>query len=109
MMQAHQIFKALTDLGVTIRADGPDLVIKPRGRVPGDLAEQLRSRKADLLALLAGMCFCQPPMPRADVESRPCQRCDLAGWCTVCGGCRWRAFHLRWNDNLLPKYKRRGQ
>jgi hypothetical protein len=108
MMQAHQIFKALTDLGVTIRVDGTDLVVVPKSKVPDNLVSELRGHKAKLLALLTGVCFCKSPMPRADVENHPCQRCDLAGRCTVCGGCRWCAFQLKWNDNLLPKYRRRG-
>jgi hypothetical protein len=107
MTTVFEIINTLSDLGVVIRVQDDNLVVTPKSKVPAELVEELRQCKGDLVTLLTGLCFCQPPMPRADVESQPCQRCGLAGWCAECGGCRWCAFQLRWDDHLLPKYRRR--
>jgi hypothetical protein len=106
-MTLFEIIKTLNALGVTIRAQADNLEVRPKSLVPAGLVEKLRQCKGDLVTLLAGMCFCKPPMPRAIINGPECRRCGLAGWCTVCGGCRWCAFELTWHDHLEPKYRRR--
>jgi hypothetical protein len=108
-MTPAELVADLNSKGIFLVANGDKLKCKGKQSVlTPELLETLREHKADLMALLSGMCFCKPPMPRADVESNPCQRCSLAGWCTACGGCQWCAFELKWNDHLEPKYRRRN-
>jgi len=105
MTPTIQIIHRLSSLGVTIHAEGEHLSITPKSRVPVDLIPELRQRKPDLMALLAKMCFCLPPMRPANLESPACQYCDIACWCSTCGGCRWCAFQARWQSRLEPKYQ----
>ncbi len=101
-----QIINRLNDLGITIYAEGEELVLMPKSRVPVGMVEELRQRKPALLALLAQMCFCLPPMPPAD-NSPVCQHCGIACWCSTCGGCRWCSFEVKWREHLEPKYRRK--
>jgi len=102
-----QIINRLNDLGITIYAEGEELVLMPKSRVPVGMVEELRQRKPDLMTLLDKMCFCLPPIPPAGISGPVCQHCGIACWCATCGGCRWCSFETRWKDHLLPKYKRR--
>lgn len=92
MMQPHQIVKALTDLGVTIRADGADLVVAPNSKVTADLAEELRRHKAELVALLSYSNPCTCPWPNGAAGCGPgypvCSACGYTWCCKDCGGCR---------------------
>lgn len=105
-MLAAEILDTCKKLGISVYVEGDKLFCEPGSLLPPDLKPQIREHKAELIDLLAGMCFCQPPMPPADVEGQRCQRCDLAGWCVTCQGCRWCAFQLKWNDHLQPKFKK---
>jgi hypothetical protein len=105
MTTAGEIISVLTDLGVTIRVQGDNLALIPKSKVPVELAAELHIHKPELMVLLVGMCFCKAPMPRAVVDGPLCKRCGLSGWCVACQRCRWCAFQLRWQDNLLPKYR----
>ena len=106
-MTPTELVADLNSKGITLAVDGDKLRCKGKQSVlTPDLVEQLRMHKAELMSLLAGLCFCEPPMPRAVVDGPLCKRCGLSGWCTKCGGCRWCTFALRWNDHLEPKYRR---
>ena len=105
MTPAIQIISRLNDRGVTIRVEGQNLVVTPKSKVPADLIAELPQLKPDLMDLLGKMCFCQPPMPPADIEAPACQHCNISCWCTTCGGCRWCAFQARWQSRLEPKYQ----
>ena len=70
MTPTIQIINRLNDLGVTVCVEGENLAITPKSRVPADLIAELPQRKADLMALLAGMCFCEPPITPADYPRR---------------------------------------
>jgi hypothetical protein len=105
MTPTIQIINHLSNLGVTIWAEGESLIVTPKSRVPADLVRELPQRKPELMALLTKMCFCLPPMPPAGIDSPACQHCGIACWCATCGGCRWCAFEVMWKDNLEPKYR----
>jgi hypothetical protein len=107
MTPTIQLINRLSDLGVSICAEGENLSITPKSKVPADLMAELPQRKADLMALLARMCLCQPPMPPADIASPVCPHCGIACRCETCGGCRWCSFEVKWRAHLEPKYKRK--
>ena len=54
MNDVQELLEAVHASGVTIRADGSDLKIKPAGILSPELKSRLREHKADLLALLNG-------------------------------------------------------
>jgi hypothetical protein len=106
-MTAIEFVPDLNYKGITLTVNGDKLKCKGKeSDLTPELLETLRERKAELIALLAGMCFCEPPMPPADIHSPACQHCKISYWCATCGGCRWCAFEVRWKDNLEPKCKR---
>jgi hypothetical protein len=114
-MQPQQIVKALADLGVSIRADGLELMVTPKSKVPTDLAPEIRAHKAELLAMLSrtdctcprrvGPAGCGPDYPA-------CSACGYTWYCKDCGGCRQcaspgrkvRAGHV--GDGQLPPLNR---
>jgi hypothetical protein len=51
-MSAQALLEEVSKLGLQIHVDGPDLVIRPAGRLPSELKERLRQHKAELLAAL---------------------------------------------------------
>jgi hypothetical protein len=107
-MSLAELLADLNSRGISLVVNGDKLKRKGKeSALTPELLETLREQKAELMALLAGMCFCERPMPPADVEGQPCKRCGFSGWCSTCGGCRWCAFEVTWRDNLLPKYRQR--
>jgi hypothetical protein len=105
-MTPAELVADLNSKGITVAVNGDKLRCKGReSDLTPELLETLRERKAELIALLTKMCFCEPPMPPADIDNPVCQRCDIACWCATCGGCRWCTFEVKWKDNLEPKYR----
>jgi hypothetical protein len=106
-MTPAELVVDLNSRGITVAVNGDKLKCKGKesALIP-ELLETLRERKAELIALLKGMCFCEPPMPPADIDSPACRSCGIACWCAICGGCRWCSWEVRWKDNLEPKYRR---
>ncbi len=49
---AHELLAQVLSHGVTLRAEGEVLHYRPKSALPPDLVEQLRARKAEVLALL---------------------------------------------------------
>ena len=54
MTTARGILRNLRLAGISIRADGRELVLKPAGKLSPELLEQIRAAKAELLHVLAG-------------------------------------------------------
>lgn len=52
-MTAETLLAEVRALGLELRPDGADLVVRPRGRLTAELREELRRHKPELLALLA--------------------------------------------------------
>jgi len=52
METATQIIETLTQLGVTLRANGDRLRIEPASRVPADLLLRIREAKPEILAVI---------------------------------------------------------
>jgi|ERR1051326_3881383 hypothetical protein len=61
MNDVLELIQAVHALGAELRAEPPDLVIKPAGKVPPELKMRLREHKPELLALLNAkqpkLCF----------------------------------------------------
>jgi hypothetical protein len=66
MTQAQEIINTLSNLGVTIRAQGDNLVVMPRSKVPADLVEELRRHKAEIILLAS-----QAPLDKAKAGKVP--------------------------------------
>ena len=52
MMDATAILDRLREVGVSIRSDGEDLVLKPTEKIPLDLYEPIKAVKPELMAIL---------------------------------------------------------
>ncbi len=52
-MNASELLSRAGALGVSVRADGGELVLRYRGSLPDDLVNQLRQYKSELLMLLS--------------------------------------------------------
>jgi hypothetical protein len=66
MSQAHEIINTLSNLGVTIHAQGETLAVVPKGKVPADLVEELRRHKAEIILLVS-----QAPLDKAKAGKVP--------------------------------------
>ena len=53
MNDVLELINEVRQTGATLRAEPPDLVISPPGRVPQALKERLKERKREVLAVLA--------------------------------------------------------
>jgi hypothetical protein len=98
MKQAREIINTLSNLGVTICAQGENLAVVPKNKVPADLVEELRQHKSDILALLSSACTCNPLPSQAKFGAlaqagcgpkyERCHTCRHTRQCKICGGCR---------------------
>jgi hypothetical protein len=61
-MQAVEILAAFRKLGITAYINGNKLVVEAGSKLPPELVPEIRQHKSELMDLLAGMCFCKPPM-----------------------------------------------
>lgn len=78
MGTATQIIETLTQLGVTLRANGDRLRLEPASKVPADLLPHIRQAKAEILAAL----------------SKPVQHPASGAPCYACGSRTfWRSIH----------------
>jgi hypothetical protein len=71
---AIRLYRALTDRGLTLSADGDQLLVVPAGSIsPSEMAD-IRARKANLLTLVA-----HPPIPgtRPSVYGCPVFGCGV--------------------------------
>ena len=62
-MGTPEIVKRLTDLGITLRTYGDDLLLVPGSGVPPDLATMVRDRKAELMTYLSQQSESPPADP----------------------------------------------
>ena len=53
-MDANVVLDRLSELGVTVWADGDKVLIQPASKVPTELKDAVRENKPELLALLSG-------------------------------------------------------
>ena len=68
-MQAAEILTALQDVGATAWISGDKLLVEPRSRVPDDLVPEIKSHKAEIMALLPAplpAAFHRPPVTREE-------------------------------------------
>lgn len=73
-MTAAQLLRCLVERGVSVRVDGPDLVLKPAHLVPPDWVPKIRRAKGELMALLS----------EGSTDT-------LQAWCWQCNGyTKWR-------------------
>jgi hypothetical protein len=77
-MSAAAMLARLFDLGVTPRADGDVLRLRPASAVPADLLAELRVHKKELLALLAANDSTAAPLSAASPEQAEAERWDRA-------------------------------
>jgi hypothetical protein len=66
MNQAREIINTLSNLGVTIHAQGETLAVVPKSKVPADLVEELRRHKAEIILLVS-----QAPLDKAKAGKVP--------------------------------------
>lgn len=78
METATRIIETLTQLGVTLKANGDRLRIEPASKVPADLLPHIRQAKAEILAALS-----QPT--RDPGPDKPCYACGSRAF--------WRSLH----------------
>jgi TubC N-terminal docking domain len=87
-MDPAEILAELSSRGISLVVNGDKLKCKgKKSSLTPDLLETLRERKAELVPLLEGICFCLPPMPPADIGSPACDHCVIACWCATYGQC----------------------
>ncbi|HET8626733.1 MAG TPA: hypothetical protein VFL91_04910 [Thermomicrobiales bacterium] len=102
-MSAAALLARLEALGMTVAADGADLVLDaPAGALTADLLAAVRADKAELLALLAA--------GRAREEGRKCWLCGFRVWRTMpdgrvlCAVCNPPETRPRFSlDGLFPR------
>jgi len=105
-MQASEILEYCQDNGVQLWVNGDTLQYKPASKLPPELLPEIRKHKSEIIHLISTppeVCRCQPPMPIADIDSKPCSDCGIACWCIACGGCRWCQFEEEWAGQLVVK------
>jgi hypothetical protein len=103
-MTTAELVSAVQSKGISLVVNGDKLTVKGKdSALTPELLGELRQHKNEIMLLLAAMCYCEPPMPPADIDSLVCQHCQQACWCPTCAGCRWCAFEVRWKDNLEPR------
>lgn len=103
-----ELLAELAEAGVTLVSDGDRLRFYPRAAMTPELAERLRTSKAEVLAIMAN------PWPEAEHEPAPCEKCiSLELWETLIG--RWRCMKCdppekarRWLDKAERLRKRYG-
>lgn len=84
MMDAQRLLRRLHDAGFQLRADDDELVIVPESNLTPAILSRVKSRKAELLDLLAGSAH---PTPDETVECIDCgQALPLSG--VRCPSCR---------------------
>jgi hypothetical protein len=83
-MTAEELLTRAEVLGVSVQADGSELVLRYQGGLPADLVAELRAHKAEVLALLVGKVNDCP------VACRGCAALIPAGTtlCVDCGSAR---------------------
>jgi TubC N-terminal docking domain len=83
-MTAEELLTRAEVLGVSVQADGSELVLRYRGGLPADLVDELRAHKAEVLAFLVGDIDDSP------VACRGCAAAIPAGTtlCVECGSAR---------------------
>lgn len=97
-MNAASILDNLTDLGVSTRVEGNDLICRPSNKIPLELKPLIREHKAELIELLVGQPMCGNSLTpherhqlswECDPNSCICYR--KFGEPFWCGGapCRW--------------------
>ena len=92
-MGAVELLKELETLGVSVSADGDEMVLRPGARVPSEMLDPLRQAKAEIMILLTHVpdysitaCVCDQPIGPTGPDR--CGKCDLALLCPDCPGCR---------------------
>jgi hypothetical protein len=80
-MTAQELLSKAEVLGVSVKADGSELVLRYQGGLPDDLVEELRAHKAEVLAFLA--------REFDDDEAVACRGCACAipSGTTLCEDC----------------------
>jgi hypothetical protein len=69
-VSAAELVADLNSQGISLVANGHKLTCRGKeSTLTLELLESLKARKDELIAFLAGMCPCEPPMPSADIES----------------------------------------
>lgn len=81
-MTAGTILDRLRALGVTARADGETLRLRPASAVPPDLLAEAKARKVELLALIRST---QPALPPGAAEWLGARTLPLRGCCVGVG------------------------
>jgi hypothetical protein len=100
-MTPAELVADLNSKGISLEASGDKLKCKGKeSALTPELLETLRERKAELIALLAGMCFCEPPMLPAVIDSLACKECSVSCWCPSCQGCRWCDWRVKWGHHV---------
>ena len=57
----------LSELGVSVHADGDNVVIKPGSKAPVELKKAIRENKAEVIALLVEP-ICRPPQTEQELR-----------------------------------------
>ncbi len=118
---ASNVYRQAQARGLTLEADGADLVVKPRSKCPPEFADLLRQHKAQLLHWLSqGSCSAKQAVPpdnlplnpvcahlsQADARSVMHYIADqidgndfLCDWCLKRELAYWSSYH--WPDQIL--------
>lgn len=75
-MGARELLGELAGAGLTIRADGDQLVIKPVSKLTDDMRAALRAAKPELMVLLTSAA----PVRRFRLSKADADRCHEGGW-----------------------------
>lgn len=104
-MTATELLSKLRADGVTVEVDGSELIFKgKKSALTPEVIVSVSKLKTEIMEIFADhaqVCWCQPPMPMADIDRQPCQDCGVACWCPVCAGCRWCDLEIWWRHHLV--------
>ena len=62
-MSVHQVLRAASDAGISLRVDGPDLVVEADNDIPEALLDELRRCKPQLITALTEGDAAKPGRP----------------------------------------------
>lgn len=97
-MTALALIEAARSAGLTLAADGPDLVIRPAARLQPELRQQLAAHKPEVMDALRAKDLPALPLPE------PCAQCRSTSWVVslivdgserVCSNCALGRTQLR--------------
>lgn len=83
-MNALSVLEKLSELGVTVQADGNSIIVNPRGIVPPELGAEIRANKPAIIDILQGRSLKYPGQNTLQGEANEIARAVIDhGLCLV--------------------------